>query len=80
MVVHLSVAAGPATDVQQHGGHQTAQQQAAKGAVPPVAPPPAAAAAAAGPAAGAAMRPIPAPRGYRSLMQFGQINEVYYSK
>ena len=79
MVVHLSVAAGPATDVQQHGGHQAAQQ-AAKGAVPPVAPPPAAAAAAGGPAAGATVRPIPAPRGYRSLMQFGQVNEVYHSK
>lgn len=78
-MVHLSVAAGPPTGAQQHVDSLAAPQQAAKaGAALP--PPPAAAAAAAAPTAEAATRPIPAPRGYRSLVQFGQINEVYRSR
>ena len=79
-MVHLSVAAGPPTGAQQHGDRLAAPQQAAKAGAAP--PPPAAAAAAAAAAqeAEAATRPIPAPRGYRSLVQFVQINEVYRSK
>lgn len=76
--MHVRVAAGATAGARQQGAAAGVQKQPAKGDAAPASPPPPAANGAA--AAGAAALPVPAPRGYRSLAQFGQINQVYTSR